>query len=196
MSVVPRSVLVFFYGDPIASLSDAFVGPRPGWRGLEPANCSATCRSIMRPLGLEGWGAHSPGSDEVGEVLHDFQRCAFLLRSELPPVGRVEGQPESVLSISQQFQAAGTGKVEEQELKEQFAAGEIQGVRPESCPYEDGSLVMFRLLCEASTADGPAVHGPPGQIRGIATGCDLKTILSAQCPPSTVPFLCPQSQQR
>lgn len=46
---------------------------------------------------------HSPRSDEVGKVLHDFQRHAFLLRSKLPLVGRMEGKPEGILNVSQQL---------------------------------------------------------------------------------------------
>lgn len=76
-SVVPRSVLVPFYGDPIASLSDAFVGPRPGWRGLEPVNWSATCRSIMRPLGLEGWGPTHPDRMKLEKYCMTFSAVRF-----------------------------------------------------------------------------------------------------------------------
>ena len=58
---------------------------------------------------------HSPGSDEVGKVLHDLQGHAFLLPGKLPLVGRVKGQPEGILDIGQQFQAEKThGNKEEQ----------------------------------------------------------------------------------
>lgn len=57
---------------------------------------------------LQAHMVHSPGSDEVGKILHDFQGKAFLLQSKLPLVGRVEGKPKGIQNICQQFQAGKT----------------------------------------------------------------------------------------
>lgn len=56
------------------------------------------------------WAAYVPRSDEVREVLHDFQGQALLRPGELALVGRIEGQPKSVLHVCQQLQAEETGK--------------------------------------------------------------------------------------
>ena len=57
---------------------------------------------------LQAHMVHSPGSDEVGKILHDFQGKAFLLQSKLPLVDRVEGKPKGIQNICQQFQAGKT----------------------------------------------------------------------------------------
>lgn len=68
---------------------------------------------------LQAHVVHSPRSDEVGKILHDFQGKAFLLQSKLPLVGRVEGKPKGISNICQQFQAGKThGKKKDQKLKE------------------------------------------------------------------------------
>lgn len=58
---------------------------------------------------------HSPGSDEVGKVLHDLQGHASLLPGEPPLVGRVKGQSEDVLNVGQQLQAEKTRGNEEKQ---------------------------------------------------------------------------------
>lgn len=66
-----------------------------------------------------GTHVHSPRSDKVGKELHDFQRQALLLQSKLPLVDRIEGKPEGILNICQQFQAEETrGNKKKQMLKE------------------------------------------------------------------------------
>lgn len=63
---------------------------------------------------------HSPRSDEVGKVLHDFQGHVFLLQSKLPLIGRVEGKPKEILHIGQQLQAEKTHRnKDKQKLKEE-----------------------------------------------------------------------------
>lgn len=85
-------------------------------------NCSFESTDKTRGLCVQLWGwegvhdrirrtvGHIPRSDEVGEVLHDFQGQALLLCRELALVGRIEGQSKSILHVCQQFQAEETGK--------------------------------------------------------------------------------------
>ena len=94
------------------------------WQGGKGESTDAKCDLCVQREGrdahdsLQAHVVHSPRSDEVGKILHDFQGKAFLLQSKLPLVGRVEGNPKGIQDICQQFQAGKTHRKKKQKLKE------------------------------------------------------------------------------